>query len=101
MSPARRTAVLGPACVKRRSPPAVAQFTVVAHAAALRRLRMNYSKRNRVTGFPLRSVFSHGLGREPSAEVGTKRVILHDRRNLIADRLWRCGLARSSWPGLG
>ena len=30
--------------------------------AALRRLRMNYSKRNRVTGFPLRSVFSHALG---------------------------------------
>jgi len=33
-------------------------------AAALRRLRMNYSKRNRVTGFRLRSVFSHGLGVE-------------------------------------
>ena len=36
-------------------------FNVVAHAAALRRLRMNYSKRNRVTDFPLCSVFSHGL----------------------------------------
>src|SRR5215468_10596488 len=32
--------------------------------AALRRLRMNYSKRNRVTGFPLLSVFSHALGRK-------------------------------------
>src|SRR5262249_14107662 len=32
------------------------------HGTALRRLRMSYPKRNRVTGFPQCSVFSHALG---------------------------------------
>jgi hypothetical protein len=31
---------------------------------------MNYSKRNRVTDFPLRSVFSHGLGGYPNFLAG-------------------------------
>src|SRR5215471_336732 len=50
--------------MKRRSPPTIGQFTAVVWAAVLRRLRMHYSKRNRITGFPQCGGLLHRLGHE-------------------------------------
>src|SRR5215467_2739762 len=55
---------LGRGRVKRRSPPINAQFTVVARAAAVRRLRLYDPKCNRVACLRRSNEFSHGLGHE-------------------------------------
>ena len=52
--------------MKRRSPPINAQFTVVARAAAVRRLRLYDPKCNRVACLRRSNEFSHGLGHEPA-----------------------------------
>src|SRR5215469_15985495 len=57
---------LGRGRVKRRSPPINAQFTVVARAAAVRRLRLYDPKCNRVACLRRSNEFSHGLGHRPA-----------------------------------
>src|SRR5262252_5354091 len=69
--------LVGRGRVKRRSPPINAQFTVVARAAAVRRLRLYDPKCNRVACLRRSNEFSHGLGHGPAllsleANVGSR-----------------------------
>src|SRR6516164_1758 len=55
---------MGRGRVKRRSPPIIGQFTVVAWASEWRRLRITRAKSNRIAHFRWGNDFSHGLGHE-------------------------------------